>query len=192
MLLSIFLLLASFLISACEQQPKGYNVNEDEYYLKVGDNINFTNKIVTLLNVGSGGNILIGVGSVQDVISAYGSKEINGLQIYNLDAFYSDQISNRAARIKVELAKTYPVYPAEFSGIHAGDIIKVNSVDLTLVNVGSGGNIVLNVNGVEDVIDKGSVKNINCLTIWNLGYSYADQLEERKVLLNVFYNDTIC
>ncbi len=72
-----------------------------EYYLTIGDTITVNGKEVKLVDVGSGGNIIVTVGGVQDVVSADSTKTINGLEVKNDDTFYTDTKTERSAWLVV-------------------------------------------------------------------------------------------
>ena len=72
-----------------------------EYYMQIGESITVNGKEVKLVDVGSGGNIIVTVGGVQDVVSADATKTINGLEIKNDDTFYTDTKSERSAWLVV-------------------------------------------------------------------------------------------
>jgi len=72
-----------------------------EYYLQIGDFIEVNGKEVKLVDVGSGGNVIVTVGGVQDVISADTTKTINGLEVKNDDTFYTDTKAERSAWLVV-------------------------------------------------------------------------------------------
>jgi len=72
-----------------------------EYYLGIGDAVSVEGKEVKLVDVGSGGNVIVTVGGVQDVISADSTKTINGMEIKNDDTFYTDTKAERSAWLVV-------------------------------------------------------------------------------------------
>src|SRR3989344_9083117 len=72
-----------------------------EYYMQVGDSVSVEGKEVKLVDVGSGGNVIVTVGGVQDVVSADATKTINGLEIKNDDTFYTDTKAERSAWLVV-------------------------------------------------------------------------------------------
>ena len=72
-----------------------------EYYMNVGDAVTVSGKEVKLVDVGSGGNVIVTVGGVQDVVSADATKTINGLEIKNDDTFYTDTKAERSAWLVV-------------------------------------------------------------------------------------------
>lgn len=68
-----------------------------ENYLKVGDKVTSNGKEITLVDVGSGGNVIVNVAGVQDVIDSSTTKTINGLEIRNDATFYTDTKAERSA-----------------------------------------------------------------------------------------------
>jgi len=68
-----------------------------EYYLQVGDTVTVEGKEVKLVDVGSGGSVIISVGGVQDVITADATKTINGVEIKNDDTFYTTKTDAKSA-----------------------------------------------------------------------------------------------
>ena len=68
-----------------------------EYYLQIEDTVTVLGKEVKLLDVGSGGNIIVTVDGVQDVVSADSTKTINGVEVKNDDTFYTDNKAERSA-----------------------------------------------------------------------------------------------
>ncbi len=68
-----------------------------ENYLKVGDSVTTNTKVVKLIDVGSGGNVIVSVDGVQDVIDASTTKTINSLEIKNDATFYTDTKAERSA-----------------------------------------------------------------------------------------------
>lgn len=68
-----------------------------ENYLKNGDSVTASGKVVTLIDVGSGGNVIVSVDGVQDVIDASTTKSINGVEIKNDATFYTDTKAERSA-----------------------------------------------------------------------------------------------
>ena len=72
-----------------------------EYYLGIGDSVEVNEKEVKLVDVGSGGNVIVTVDGVQDVVSSDSTKTINGLEIKNDDTFYTDTKAERSAWLVV-------------------------------------------------------------------------------------------
>lgn len=72
-----------------------------EYYLGIGDSVEVNGKEVKLVDVGSGGNVIVTIAGVQDVISADTTKTINGLEVKNDDTFYTDTKAERSAWLVV-------------------------------------------------------------------------------------------
>src|SRR3989344_1056833 len=72
-----------------------------EYYLGIGDSVDVNGKEVKLVDVGSGGNVIVTVDGVQDVVSADTTKTINGLEVKNDDTFYTDTKAERSAWLVV-------------------------------------------------------------------------------------------
>ncbi len=69
------------------------------------------------------------------------------------------------------------------NGIHVGDVIKISNIELKLVNVGSGGDIIVEFNGIQEVILADSTKIINDIKIKNIWTFYSDNLERRAAEL---------
>jgi len=76
-----------------------------QFFLDTGDSVTVNNKVITLINVGEGGAIVIDVDGVLDVISPLSTKEVNGLIITVIDTFYTNEISERSAIIEVSFGK---------------------------------------------------------------------------------------
>lgn len=70
-----------------------------EYYLEIGDTVTVNGKVVELINVGSGGNVIVTVDGDQDTIDKDATKTINGLEIKNDETFYTDTLAERSAWI---------------------------------------------------------------------------------------------
>ena len=68
-----------------------------EYYMQVGDSVTVEGKEVKLVDVGSGGSVIVSVGGVQDTISAESTKTINGVELKNDDTFYTTKESSKSA-----------------------------------------------------------------------------------------------
>ncbi len=68
-----------------------------QYYLQAGDAVTVNSKEVKLVDVGSGGSIIVSVAGVQDTISASSTKTINGVEIKNDDTFYTTKESSKSA-----------------------------------------------------------------------------------------------
>ncbi|MEK6907199.1 MAG: hypothetical protein AABW45_01610 [Nanoarchaeota archaeon] len=68
-----------------------------ENYVKNGETVTSSGKQVKLIDVGSGGNVIVSVDGVQDVIDASTTKTINGLEIKNDATFYTDTKAERSA-----------------------------------------------------------------------------------------------
>ncbi|MBI4009860.1 MAG: hypothetical protein HY361_01520, partial [Candidatus Aenigmarchaeota archaeon] len=68
-----------------------------ENYLQNGETVTSGGKAVKLIDVGSGGNVIVSVDGVQDVIDASTTKTINGLEIKNDATFYTDTKAERSA-----------------------------------------------------------------------------------------------
>src|SRR3989344_6825859 len=68
-----------------------------ENYVKNGETVTSGGKEVKLIDVGSGGNVIVSVDGVQDVIDASTTKTINGLEIKNDATFYTDTKAERSA-----------------------------------------------------------------------------------------------
>ena len=60
------------------------------YSLKTGESVSVNNKIVKLLDVGKGGAILVSVNSVIDIILEGVTKNVNGLEIKNVESYYPE------------------------------------------------------------------------------------------------------
>lgn len=75
--------------------------------------------------------------------------------------------------------------PQNTKGIHVGDIIKIGGRELTLIDVGSNGNIVVSVSGVQSLIEKNSAKTINCIPISNEGFYFTGKTKNRMAFINV-------
>jgi len=158
----------------------------------VGDGILVGGVPVTLTNVGSSGAIVIDVDGVQDTLNTGVTREINCIPITNEDFSYVDLTSERRATINIGDYRDPNC--DHFSGFSDEQKITELSVDgvvffggreLSLKNVGSSGAIVIDVDGVQDTLNTGVTREINCIPIFNVGTSYSDLKSERKSTINV-------
>jgi len=69
----------------------------NEYYMQVGDSVQVEGKTLTLVDVGSGGSIIVSVGGVQGVISSGATRTINGVEIKNDETFYTTRTDAKSA-----------------------------------------------------------------------------------------------
>ena len=76
----------------------------------------------------------------------------------------------------------------EFS-IDAGDSITVNNKEVTLINVGEGGAIVVDVDGFIDAISSQSTKTVNGIIITNKETHYTRNIYERSALIEVSFTE---
>ena len=73
----------------------------DVYYLNMQNSIQLYGKQVSLAEVKSNGDIIIAVDGNQELINLGDTKIISDLGITNLEAFYSQDVLQRSARIKI-------------------------------------------------------------------------------------------
>ena len=74
----------------------------EEHFLTVGQTATVEGKVVTLKNVGSGGDIMIDVDGVVDTLSSSTTQTINGLEVTNDKTFYdSNNAAERSANLIV-------------------------------------------------------------------------------------------
>ncbi|MBR9676753.1 hypothetical protein GOV04_01310 [Candidatus Woesearchaeota archaeon] len=78
-----------------------------EFFMGVGDAVTVNGKEVTLLNVGTGGNIVVDVDGVVETVS--NKEDVNGIEIDIDDFFYEDNKEDRSATLIIgtEATKTY-------------------------------------------------------------------------------------
>jgi len=112
-----------------------------EYYLSVGDAVTVNGKEIKLIDVGSGGNVIVNVGGVQDVISGDTTKTINSLEIKNDDTFYTDTKAERSAWLVIGKDATESYIDAdpyvgedEDDPIWIWDVGNLNSIGSTTVS----------------------------------------------------------
>ena len=106
----ISLIFALFLIGACNNEAIGALPKDvrGTYYFELVDNQlgleGYTReaygKQVTLIDVGSSGNVIVEVSGVQEVINSGTTKTVNGIKITNKWTFYTDNKFRRAAELQ--------------------------------------------------------------------------------------------
>ncbi len=165
------------------------NKDENEYYLRVGENVTFADKIISLVNVGSSGNIIVNVNNLQEVISLNSYKIVNGLKISNLESSYADDLSGRSAKIKAEISDDEEEDENEYY-LKVSEYITFNGLTVTLLDVGSGGNIIVKVGSVQEVISADSEKIINGLEIENEDAFYVEDKYERSARIKISIADS--
>jgi len=72
-----------------------------EYFMNVGDTVTVSGKSIILQNVGEGGSVLVSVGGVQGNIPAKTVVVVNGISIYNIETYYTNEISERSAVLNI-------------------------------------------------------------------------------------------
>ena len=155
-----------------------------EYYLGIGDSIEVNGKDVKLVDVGSGGNVIVTVDGVQDVVSADTTKTINGLEVKNDDTFYTDTKAERSAWLVVgsDATESYSdgdayVGEDEDDPVWIWDIGQLNAITSTTVsnavtgeinatNAGAGIGIELDHN-FRDQSDEPAVEVGGCIDLPN-------------------------
>lgn len=71
------------------------------------------------------------------------------------------------------------------------NIVWFGDVKITLLNVGEGGSVLVDVNGFRDTIYVGSTKIINFLSITNVGTNYNTDVSKRSAVLKIEGSTTI-
>ncbi len=81
------------------------NIGEDSITVETGAehyfDVGATFEGVTLENVGANGAVVVRVGDVRTTVSAGKSKNINGMEIKNVETFYADGIEERSATLLI-------------------------------------------------------------------------------------------
>lgn len=150
-----------------------------------------------LLNVGSGGSIIIEVDGVVDTITADSTKVVNGVEITVLETHYSALKEERSAEIRITFGeestdttqeltlKVYPVYQRNEFFFDVGETKTVEGALVTLVNVGSEGSIILDVNGKIRTLPPTETWKAGGLAIKIVETYYASIKEERAATLAI-------
>jgi len=108
MILGTILVLALFVVSGCNNigAPIDKSSSKATYYFEITDDESGRNynrdaygKNIELIDVGSGGSVIVSVDGVQDTISASATKNINGVEITNKWTYYAEQHNRRAAEL---------------------------------------------------------------------------------------------
>ncbi len=134
-------------------------VNGNKVFLNVGQSTNINGKVITLVNVGSSGAVLIDVSGQTETINgspnsiptteenpevAPYTKIINGIEIKVLNTQYAVAKSDRRATLLIN--------KNQFD-LGVGAVVTVEGKKVTLQNVGSSGAVLVDVNGVIDTIN---------------------------------------
>ena len=107
-ILGTILALALFVVSGCNSigAPIDKSSSKATYYFEITDDESGRNynryaydKSIELIDVGSGGSVIVSVDDVQDTISAGITKRINGVEITNKWAYYAEQHNRRVAEL---------------------------------------------------------------------------------------------
>lgn len=81
------------------------------YFLKIGELVNYNNKMVKLVNVGSNGAITVDVAGIQSTVNQGSTSAINGLNIKNAAHFYVDDALQRSATIEISMPQSVNACP---------------------------------------------------------------------------------
>jgi hypothetical protein len=73
----------------------------DEYSLNVGDSVTVLGKTVKLVNVGSGGSVIVDVDGVTATISQDTTKTVNGVKVKPTEYFYAEAKEERMASLLI-------------------------------------------------------------------------------------------
>jgi hypothetical protein len=154
----------------------------DNYYLKVGDSVTVDSKEVQLVDVGSGGNIIVSIAGVQDVIVASTTKIVNGLELKNNATFYTDTKAERSAWLNIKKLiiggsnNQRGIYDLDYD-LKIGELIEYLGLNITLNNLFEDGSIELEVN--KEIFRLHIGENItitrNGVVIVFRGYSHFDR-----------------
>lgn len=151
---------------------------------------------VRLLNVGSGGSIIVDVDGIIDTIPADSTESINNVEITILEAYYNTLKEERSAKLRVSVGTesteiTLKVVPTQstqrdeyFFDVGQGMEFYTGE-SITLVNVGSGGSIIVDVDGNIQTIQPTETKIIGGLAIKIVETYYASIKEERAATLKI-------
>jgi len=209
--LSVFLVLALFLISACSEvgrrppikEDGGSSVVSDIYDLKVGQSVTVNEVKITLIDVGSGGNIIVNEqvinagkkSTVISLINPFGNQYYASVDVTNLKTYYADKKSDRSATLKIVKSSSKELIGNQYK-LKVGEGVTLKNVEL--VDVGSGGNVIVSVNtfsfstdgktikiGNQNVISAGETIIINNIAIKNVQAFYADVKSERSAILEM-------
>jgi len=137
---------------------------------------------LTLLNVGEGGAILVKIGQTIDTIPASSTKIVECMSIKNLATYFNLEKSKRKALIKIGAIRDL-CYVAE--GIFVNDYFYVAGKKVTLVNVGEGGAILVDVDDVLVTVASSKSICVNDRLIKNSGTYFFLEKEMRRAVLDV-------
>lgn len=203
--LSVFLVIALFLISACNEAVGRRTVKdseniktintEDLYNLKVGQNATVNDVTTTLIDVGFGGNVIVNEKVIESGKTSTISSQYASVDVTNLESFYNEIKSKRSAKLKI--VKSSPEnLPGHRYDLTVGNGITLKNIEL--VDVGSGGGVIVSVNAFslssyggtlkitdEVAIKLGETKIINNFVVKNVKASYHEIKSKRSATLEI-------
>ena len=135
-----------------------------------------------LVNVGEGGTIVVDVDGILGTILLGSTKLVRCLSITNLDTYYHRDKSKRMAYLSVD-GRASECFPGE--GIFVDSYFYAGHKKIKLVNVGEGGAIVVDVDGILDTILARDIKCIDSIPIRNRETYYFSAKEKRRAVIEV-------
>lgn len=76
-------------------------------------------------------------------------------------------------------------YSGDIHTLNINGTLKIEGRELILKNVGSTGNIIVDVSSVISSIKQGQIENINCLSIKNIDFFFTSEFEGRTATIGV-------
>lgn len=143
---------------------------ENEYFIKVRETIEINEEQVTLNWVNSGSYISVSVGQYSEILAPLETKIISGLEFTSVETFYDPTNNkNNAATLRITNLdeKNSGTNPNEHFLNVGKDAIDIDGKFVILEKVENNGDIIVSVDGIQELIKGKSLKIIKCLIIKN-------------------------
>jgi len=150
----------------------------------LNDSIMIGDRTVKLLDVDNSGGVFISVNNFESWISRGETKVINCLPIVN-EGFALEDFGSALINILDTREGCVPQNSIIEQGMHVNSYIKIGGRILKLVNVGEGGAVLVDVNGIRNTISLGLTKEVGCLPITNIETHHEQDIWMRTAMLRV-------
>src|SRR3989344_115222 len=146
----------------------------DEYFVPLGASVSVAERTLTLMDVDSSGSVQVSVNG--DIVTIpYGrSVTVNGLEVTTVHYYYDE---DPAAVLRLLRSDNYLM--------NVGDSTSVGGTPVTLVNVGSTGNVQLRVGDLVQTVPYQQTRVIGGVSIMPISFHWAEELYNRTATLHM-------